>query len=60
MSETKVIENLKARIVDELEELEEEDTWCPKCVEATYYMVKTWKYLAEIEKMESLPPPSTR
>lgn len=57
---TKIIDNLKEKIVDELEDLEKQEEWCPQCAEATYYMVKTWKYLCEIEKMEALPPPSTK
>lgn len=56
----KIIDELKERIVDELEELNDKEKWYPVCVEAMYYMIKTWKYLCEIEEKEKLPPPSTK
>ena len=55
-----IIDELKERIVDELEELNDKEKWYPVCVEAMYYMIKTWKYLCEIEEKEKLPPPSTK
>ena len=48
-----LITDCKERIADELEELIDRGTWCLNCVEAAYCMVKTWKYLCEIEKMEN-------
>ena len=57
---SKIIEDYKERIVEELKDLNDKDTWHLECAEAVYYMVKTWKYLCEIEKMESMPPPSVK
>ena len=57
---SKIIEDYKERIIEELKDLNDKDTWHLECAEAVYYMVKTWKNLCEIEKMVSMPPPSVK